>query len=146
VSAASPVFVVRLDLPGVPTDGLSSPYDAGGTPRTDEIGERRSEIARQRSAAAQRPLRRGGLTGLDQDAKEVIDHMSKIRRVIVGTLATGVLVVGGLGVGNAWAQSSSTASPSPSRGSSSSDSGSQAHDCPNDDSGNASSSTASLSL
>ena len=71
--------------------------------------------------------------------------MSKIRRVIVAALATSALVVGGLGVGNAWARSGSNGS-SGSRTATSQGSGSK--DCPHDDDGGAgpSSSVTSLSL
>jgi hypothetical protein len=64
----------------------------------------------------------------------VIDPMTKVRRAVVGTLAASVLVVGGLGVGSAWAQSDSSATPSPSQtessGSTGSDTGSRTDDCP----------------
>jgi hypothetical protein len=78
------------------------------------------------------------------EGKEVIGRMSKIRRVLVGTLAAGVVVIGGLGVGNAWARSNSTTS----HRTSSNASHTRSDDCPNHDSGgsNGSSGTASLSL
>jgi hypothetical protein len=62
--------------------------------------------------------------------------MMKVRRAVVGTLAASVLVVGGLGVGSAWAQSDSSATPSLSQTESSgptgSDTSSRADDCPLD--------------
>ena len=72
--------------------------------------------------------------------------MSKIRRVLAGTLAASALVVGGLGVGNAWAKlaTSPTASHDGSSASNADHHGSD--DCPHHDDSNASSSTASLSL
>src|SRR5262245_6194910 len=74
-------------------------------------------------------------------SKEVIERMSKIRRVIVGTLAASALVVGALGVGNAWA-----ASGSGSGRTSSSHGGSTSSNCPHHDAGGSDSSSGTTSL
>ena len=69
--------------------------------------------------------------------------MSKIRRVIVGTLAASALVVGGLGVGNAWAASGSG---SGSGGGNGIHQGSTSDNCPHHDDGGSDSSSSDSAL